>query len=154
YDVLGRPDRSWARNDATLAVTLRGQVSYGDGGVSNQPANVRNQALAANRLGKAARQLDEAGELVFDAYDFKGNLVEKVRRVVDDAHLIAALNNPGGPAHSFLVDWDRPPALSGIYRVSYRYDALNRIAALQCPQDVDGNRKTLVPGYNRAGALE
>ena len=35
-----------------------------------------------------------------------------------------------------------------------RYDALNRPNELTYPQDVDGQRKKVIPHYNRAGALE
>ena len=154
YDVLGRPDRTWARNDGNQAMTLRQRTFYGDAGDPNQPTNARNQARAGNLLGRITRQLDEAGELDFSAYDFKGNVSEKVRRVIADAPLIAALNAPGGPARGFTVDWGQPPALAGNYQTSYTYDALNRITTLQYPQDVNGARNELVPGYNNAGALE
>ena len=154
YDVLGRPDRTWARNNGNQAITLREHTFYGDAGDPNQPANARTQARGGNLLGRIAWQLDEAGELDFTAYDFKGNVSEKARRVIADAPLIAALNAPGGPARGFTVDWDHPPALAASYQTSYSHDALNRIVTLQYPQGVDGARKTLVPGYNTAGALE
>ena len=38
--------------------------------------------------------------------------------------------------------------------MSATYDALNRIKLMRQPQDVEGQRKTLRPHYNRAGALE
>ena len=154
YDVLGRPDRTWARNDGNQAMTLRQHTFYGDGGDANQPAPTRDQARAGNSLSRVTRQLDEAGELSFTAYDFKGNVSEKARRVIADAPLIAALDAPGGPARGFTVDWDQPPALSGNYQTSYAYDALNRLTTLQYPADVSGARKKLVPSYNNAGELE
>src|SRR5262249_36819870 len=43
YDVLGRPDRTWARNDGNQAITLRQHNFYGDDGDPNQPALARNQ---------------------------------------------------------------------------------------------------------------
>jgi RHS repeat-associated protein len=154
YDVLDRPDRVWARNDISQSVTLRRRAFYGDGGDANQPQAARNQARGANALGRLVRQLDECGELSFDAYDFKGNVIGKTRRVIADAPLIAALDAAGGPARQFAVDWDHAPALSGAYETTSSYDALNRTTAVQYPQDVNGDRKTLVPTYNRAGALE
>src|SRR5262249_18482640 len=40
------------------------------------------------------------------------------------------------------------------YRTSMTYDGLNRITSMRYPQDVEGKRKELRPGYNQAGALE
>ena len=85
YDLLGRPDRVWARNDGNQTMTLRERRFYGDGGIRISLPPMRDQARADNLLGRVVRQLDEAGELVFDAYDFKGNVREKVRRVIADA---------------------------------------------------------------------
>ena len=154
FDRLGRADRQWARNDGAQPLTLREWMSYGDGGDPDQAISERNLARARNLLGRLARQLDEAGELTFAAYDFKGNVVEKVRSVVADADLIAALDGPGRPARAFVVDWAHPPMLDGHHETTLTYDALNRIKTLRCPRDVDGVRKVLSPRYNRSGALE
>jgi hypothetical protein len=66
---------------------------------------------------------------------------------------------------AFGVDW-QPPAGTGFaahtanlleaaeYRSSIEYDALGLAKLVCCPQDVDGNRKTIVPRYNATGALE
>jgi RHS repeat-associated protein len=154
YDVLNRPARLWARDATGEALTLREQWEYGDAGVATQPQNDRNAARAANQLGRLIRQGDQAGELRFTAYDFKGNVREKVRSVVTDGPLLAALDAPGGPARRFVLNWDAPPPLEGAYEISSTYDALNRVTAVRCPRDVAGNRATLTPAYNRAGALE
>lgn len=153
YDVLRRADRVWARNAGTDALTLRERVFYGDGGTPNQAAVERTAARAANLLGRRARQLDEAGEVTFSLYDFKGNLREKTRAVIADAPLVAALDAPGGPARGFTVDWESPPALDGAYQTSIDYDALNRVRLMQYPRDVDGTRKTLTPAYSGEGCL-
>src|SRR5262249_21772133 len=65
------------------------------------------------------------------------------------------LNSPasGGAIRAFRVNWDSPPVLEGNYQTSISYDALNRIKTMQYPEDVKGDRKTLTPQYNRAGAL-
>ena len=52
------------------------------------------------------------------------------------------------------MDWNSPPALEGEFQSSIAYDALNRVKFMQYPKDVDGNRKALMPTYNRAGVLE
>jgi hypothetical protein len=54
YDLLGRPDRMWARNDGNQAMTLRERAFYGDGGDANQAPNVRATARTNNQLGKMA----------------------------------------------------------------------------------------------------
>jgi len=153
YDILARQDRTWARNDGTQTMTLRQCAFFGDDGSPNQSANARDRARSHNLVGRLVRQLDEAGELTILAYDFKGNMTGKARRVIDDSALIAALNAPGGPARAFTVDWAAPPMLSSAYETSYAYDGLNRVTTLRCPQDVGGARKMLVPTYNAAGAL-
>jgi len=170
YDRLNRPIRSWARDDANSPVTLRGLATYGDGGDPNQPIAERTANWAANRLGKPVGQYDEAGLLTFDSYDFKGNLLEKVRRVVRDEAILAVFPrrtdpNPSWKISPFRVDWqpigngtlaDRERDLLDTleYRSSMAYDALNRAKRMQYPQDVEGVRRTLLPRYNRAGALE
>jgi RHS repeat-associated protein len=161
YDVLNRPIRLWARDDSNSAVTLRERLEYGDGSDKNQPVNERNDNRAANRLGKLYRHYDEAGVLTFATYDFKGNVLEKARQVISDAAILkvfeqGASRNWQVPA--FRVDWQASNANTLLditeYRTTISYDGLNRIKMLRYPQDVDGQRKELLPQYNRAGALE
>jgi len=159
YDILHRPNRMWARNDSVQSMTLREMLSYGDGGRSDQPAQERVASRANNSLGKPLLHKDEAGELSVGAYDFKGNLVSKTRKVIADGPIIATFNASGGPARSYTVDWDTPPSLEGAYVTSMTYDALNRIKTMQYPEDVGDfqgppSRKVLRPHYNRAGAME
>jgi RHS repeat-associated protein len=160
YDALNRPIRMWTRDDSSSAVTLRERLKYGDGSDKNQPVNERNANRAVNRLGKLHRHFDEAGLLTFASYDFKGNVLEKVRQVISDASILAVFNPP--PANwqvqAFHVDWQASNASTLLdpteYRTTTTYDGLNRIKMLRYPQDVDNLRKELRPHYNRAGALE
>src|SRR5262249_24206447 len=110
--------------------TLREQLIYGDGADSG--LTVR-QAADKNLLGKLYRHHDEAGLLAFDAYDFKGDILEKARQVFDDTG----------------DGLDPTP-----YQTSTAYDALKRIKTMLYPRDVEGARKELRPHYNRAGALD
>lgn len=143
YDEANRPTHLWARDAASEQVSLREQLQYGD--------RLQNQTDARNRnlRGRLYEHRDEAGTVIFERCDFKGNLLEKVRRVIDPAQLASPI---------FRVDWESgagPVLRNADYRVSTTYDALNRTASLQYPQVVDGpSRKKLTPGYNRAGALE
>lgn len=140
FDALRRAIAVWARDAAGEAVTLRERLTWGES-VANTTANLRTRLF---------EHRDEAGILRFETYDFKGNPTEKVRTVIADAPLVAT-NDP------FRVDWTsgrEPPLDADAYRTSFTYDALNRIRMLREPADVAGNRATLTPRYNRAGALE
>ena len=53
FDVLHRPIRLWARDDAGGPVTLRERIEYGDGGDPDQPPADRDAARARNLLGRA-----------------------------------------------------------------------------------------------------
>lgn len=167
YDQRNRPMRLWARDDGTNSVTLRERLEYGDGGSPGQPIAERNANHAANRLGNLYQHHDEAGRLTFELYDFKNNVLEKVRQVIGDPALLAVFTPPptNWQVQAFRVDW-QPPGGTMIehyvsslldaneYRTSLTYDALNRVKAMRYPRDVDGARKELRPHYNTAGAIE
>lgn len=141
YDELKRPKELWARNDSSGAFTLRGRIHYGDEGT---------HALARqhNALGRPVAQYDEAGLLAMPKYDFNGNLLKKSRRTIADQAL----------ANGWQADWSAANAEDAlettVYQTTSRYDGLNRPTEVIYPQDVDGQRKQLIPRYNRAGALE
>jgi RHS repeat-associated protein len=164
YDVLHRPIRLWARDDANGLVTLRERLTYGD---SPDAALTPAQAAAANLLGKPFQHYDEAGLHTFVAYDFKGNGVEKVRQVIADTAILRVFDPPppNWQVPAFRVDWQPPtgttfePYAHSLldpteYRTSIAYDGLNCIKAMRYPQSVDGQRQELRPLYNRAGVLE
>ncbi|MCE7985211.1 MAG: hypothetical protein DYG89_28905 [Caldilinea sp. CFX5] len=159
YDELNRPTNLWARDGADQPLTLRERLLYGD---SAQSGLTEPTAKAANLYGKLYRHYDEAGLLTFEQYDFKGNMVEKLRQVISDAAILATfppVNDPSADwrIQALRVDWANAAAtlLDPVeYRESFAYDALNRIQQMRYPQDVEGGRKQLVPHYNRAGALE
>jgi RHS repeat-associated protein len=164
FDKLNRPTRFWARDETGQALTLRERLVYGDGADSGLTATL---AKTANLLGKMYRHYDEAGLLTFPAYDFKGNLLEKSRQVINDTVILSVFNPPpvNWQVSAFRVDWE--PA-TGVtlgahaatlldateYGTSISYDALNRVKLMRYPRDVSGTRKELTPHYNRAGALE
>lgn len=161
YDKLHRPTKVWARNSSTAAnLSLRESLSYGDGQIATLNDT---QKLSLNLFGKLYEHKDEAGIITLAApdesgqlaaYDFKGNLLQKRRQVIADSAITAQIDAQAGPNKSFVVDWDNPPALEGDYQTSVAYDALNRVKWMRYPEDVSGNRKKLIPAYNRAGALE
>lgn len=165
YDRLGRPTKRWARDARDEPVTLREVVVHGD----ETPANglSHEEAWKRNLLGKPYRHYDEAGEVVFERYAFKGEVEEKVRRIIGDAPLQSVFADlPGGARPgAYRVDWQ--PRAGGTleqrartildpteYRTSTRHDALGRVKSLTAPLDREGARKEIRPRYNRAGALE
>ncbi|HEX5717866.1 MAG TPA: RHS repeat-associated core domain-containing protein, partial [Thermoanaerobaculia bacterium] len=161
YDAVNRPVRLWARDAADLQVTLRERLVYGD---SLPP----DQARAGNLRGRLHRHYDEAGLLTYEAYDFKANVVEKVRRTIRDAEIRAVLDPTpanGWQVTPYRVNWEPPLGTSldawaqklledAAYRTTAAYDALSRAKTLHYPTDVTGRRRVLRPRYNRAGALE
>ena len=165
YDILDRAIRLWAQDGTGQTLTLRERLVYGDSADSGLTSA---SAVAANLLGKPYRHYDEAGLLEFAQCDFKGNILEKTRRVISDVTILAVFNPPppNWQVQAYRVDWQPPTNVSldtyagtlldqiAVYQTSTTYDALNRIETLVYPQDVTGARKTLTPTYNRAGALE
>ena len=158
YDELNRPTRLWACDGTGQLLTLRERLLYGDNpdlGLSP------TQVAEANLLGRLYQHFDEAGLLTFEAYDFKGNLLEKARRVISDTAILSVFNSPppDWQINAFRVDWNsatetllEPP--SAAYVTSTTHDALNRVKTIHYPRDVDGERKVSRLHFNRAGALE
>ncbi len=152
YDRLNRPTRLWARDGTSQQVTLREKLIYGDDPGLNLPAET-------NLRGKLYQHYDEAGLLTFEAYDFKGNLLQKTRQVIGDEAILSLFNPPppNWEVITLRVDWETAPATlldEAAFTTNITYDALNRVKIMTYPQDVDGTRKVLRPHYNRAGALE
>jgi RHS repeat-associated protein len=146
YDALGRPKRTWARDDVHAPVTLRQVLTYGDELPSTE------MARANNLLSRLHTHADEAGLVTFSAYDFKGNVLEKARTVIADS---AIANQVDAGASMFVVDWDQPPDLEpSAHATTVRYDALDRVSETTLPVDADGERKRLTASYNHAGALQ
>ena len=162
YDTLNRPTHFWGRDAQAAPLGLRQRLIYGD-------KTERETARANNLLGQLFRHYDEAGQITFTGFDFKGNLLGKVRRVIGDevfqqTFTQAALNN--WQVEAFRVNWTSADTLAAlealgntllapqVYVSNMTYDALNRMVRMQYPQDVEGERQELRPEYNRAGALE
>jgi RHS repeat-associated protein len=158
YDFLNRPIRLWARDGKDQNQTLRQKLEYGDGGVRSQLVSERSANKLANSLGRLSKQYDDAGLLTFDSYDFKGNSLEKTRRVISDAAILSVFDPPppNWDVKPYRVNWDAAgdPLETKTYTSTMTYDALNRVKVLTYPEDVEKRRRRLVARYNRAGALE
>jgi RHS repeat-associated protein len=142
YDDLHRPTDIWAKDATGEDVTLRQHMVYGD---AEHP-----DPAYTNHNGQLWKHYDEAGFVEVEAFDFKGNPLEKRRLVINDDELAGQ--------EKYVVDWtdlddeildDEHP-----YVTSLNYDGLNRVRFAQYPKDVEDERKILIPTYNRAGALE
>jgi RHS repeat-associated protein len=160
FDALNRMTALWARDAAGLPMRCRQRIVHGDSAEAGLTAAAAGEA---NLLGRRYKQYDEAGLLTIARYDFKGNRVERTRRVIQDAWIITALS--ATPPAPFSVDWQpsggttlaalEAALLDGrTYRVTETFDALNRPIVIRCPEDVDGHRRELRPSYDRAGLLE
>lgn len=159
YDALGRPTHSWAKDKPEQAPTLRQWLCYGD-----EPTLFAAEgAMGLNLMGKLCHHYDEAGKLALTAYDFKGNLLQKSRRVIKDEAILAVMG--GADMQHFVVDWTitEGGTMENLettwledrsYETDMRYDALNRAVKMTYPEDVEGKRRWVQPAYNRAGALE
>ena len=156
YDLLGRLDRVWARDNGQDAFTLREFLEYGDGGTASQIAADRALAQSANCLGRLLRRFDEAGVVEF-AYDFLGRVVEESRRLLSDEWMEAFAAESALP-----VDWSglagTPSAELAILEpqvlvTSLTYDALDRCIALTSPCDHLGERHEFVFSYDPRGFI-
>jgi RHS repeat-associated protein len=158
FDALNRLARLWAREDATAQLGLRERFEYGDGGTPTQPPAQRSAGRAANRLGRLSRSYDQAGLVELGRYDFKGNLLDKVRQAIDDSELLSVFGPPAPPGWkvpAFGPDWRgaAAPALDPRrLELSFAYDALNRVTAIRYPSSTPA-RKTLTPSWDAAGQL-
>lgn len=164
YDVLHRATLLWARDDSSSPLLLRQRLHYGDQGTAAE----RRAARATNLLGKLVTQHDGAGVVRHHGFDFKGNLVEKSRRIIADDHLLNVFNEaPLRDWHikPYATDWGIPPGQSlaeretallesTVHETSARFDAIGRARLVRMPRDVDGRRRAIRPTYNRAGRLE
>jgi RHS repeat-associated protein len=116
FDVLHRPIRLWARDDASGSVTLRVRYEYGDGGGVDQPPGERVAARSLNLLGQLTRHHDEAGLVTVVAMDFKGNIVDKSRRVIADGPILAVFAQAPTrrwQVKPFQVDWQPLAPIGG-----------------------------------------
>lgn len=164
FDALNRPVRMWARDGTGQPMSLRQMLIYAE---STESGLTAAAARRENKRGKLLLHYDEAGLVSFKEYDFKGNLREKSRQVISDAVIRSRLNfqPPDYRIQAFQIDWEPPNGLdladhaasllaTQEYTTTSHFDALNRIRELHYPEDVEGERKTLRPIYNRAGALQ
>lgn len=165
YDKSNRPLKQWSRDGEGQSVGLRELLIYGD---SPGTGLTVAQAGDVNLLGKLYQHFDEAGLITVESYDFMGNPLEKLRRIIRDDQILNLFDGAAAAnwqVQPYRVDWQPAPGTdladraatlleTVAYRTSTRFDALGRLKRLLYPQAVDGTRRELRPEYDRAGNLE
>ncbi|MEJ2659732.1 MAG: SpvB/TcaC N-terminal domain-containing protein, partial [Desulfobacteraceae bacterium] len=138
YDELRRPTSmhvSGGDGDAPLDNSYE-RIKYGDW-KDMTPAE-RAQSEQENRIGKPFEHYDTAGKVLFERYDFNGNLTQSTCWVVPVYE--NGVNWSGGNHDDFL---ENEP-----FTTETKYDALNRVIEARTP---DGS--ITVPTYNEANLL-
>jgi RHS repeat-associated protein len=131
YDALRRPTGLFVSTGGGGEILAERNV-YGEGQPNDQALNLR---------GRVAQRYDNAGVVVNQRSDFKGNLLSSSRRLRQ--------------GYKDQADWSQTPALEAeSFASSTRYDALNRPTQLVAPSSSGGSRFNVVqPGYNEANLL-
>lgn len=126
------------------------------------------EAVAYNLHGMLYLHLDQAGAVINEAYDFKGNLLrvsrrltngEQYREVVDwravDANYLALPPDAAAKINLKALAAELTTRLErDIYSTSTGYDALNRPVAITTPHAPGLKPSIIRPGYNEANLLE
>lgn len=156
-DALGKPLRSWdSRGHASRSaydLLRRLTHSFVVGADPARPGaelliervvhgEQHPDAVACNLRGRPCRYFDQAGVIVHDAHDFKGNLVRSSRhtareyRSAFDWSAVDAVALPGDSAAAFSPDsLDAAMAshIEGTYTTATTFDALDRPRTLTTP---------------------
>jgi RHS repeat-associated protein len=126
YDPLRRPAASFLREGAGPELSI-GRTVYGESQVHPEAKNLR---------GKVVRLFDQAGLVMTDDYDFKGNPLSSRRQFARD--------------YKTTLDWSANPALEQeTFASASTYDALNRPVTVTTP-DCSVYR----PTFNKANLIE
>ncbi len=144
YDVNKREVNVWAKDDGIQSLTLRQHSIYGDNSIVSNSVNL-------NLWDKVYQHYDESGLSQVVKCDFKGNPLEKFKKVISDSVLLATGTN------AYTIDWTGLNITildSYIYTTKVDYDALNRGIKISLPAAVNGLNSIVEPIFNRAGALD
>ena len=136
YDALNRPTHAHVKHD-TDDELLRERTVYGE--------SLGQSAAAQNHRGQVYALYDTAGELLADAYDFKGNLLQQTRRFASDYTTVvdwidlAAETDPQD-----VADAADPLLDAETFETSWTYDALSRVVTQTTP-DASVTEQTYSP---------
>ncbi len=153
YGVLRRPLRSFVAGVSPGTELVTDRIVYGE---QHPEAELRNLR------GAVYLHLDQAGAVIAEANDFKGNplrasrqIVKEYKQAIDWSTVDAAL-----PAVTALLDLMAleaalvPQLEAGAFTSSTTYDALNRPVLLTTPHTTSMRPSVIRPGYNEANLLE
>jgi RHS repeat-associated protein len=133
YDSIRRPTDSFLHEGAGPEL-LVGRSMYGES---------RSNPEADNLRGKVVELFDQAGVVISDEYDFKGNLLQSRRRLAQE--------------YKTTLEWSAAVPLEGeTYKSRTRYDAFNRATQLiAAHSDQAGATVNVIePFYNDANLLD
>jgi RHS repeat-associated protein len=126
YDALRRPTALFFSTDGVPEQLIE-RTDYGE----SHP-----DAATRNLRGKTNRQFDNAGIVITDRYDFKGNLLSSSRQMLAN--------------YRDNVDWNASPALEEeVFSSETSYDALNRPVTFTAP-----DQSVIKPVFNESNLLE
>ncbi len=124
--------------------------------IQTSAASERAAMRAKNLLGQLHRHHDEAGLTTVAAVDFKGNVLDKSRRVIADAPILAVFDQ--APANAwrvtpFQVDWEPRPQQTLADRESelLENDGLPDHVERRCPQSHQATAVAAGRGRKAAG---
>src|SRR5690606_4264243 len=140
YDTFNRPVNGWSQNNADDDLRLTRYGIYGEAATNAKDSNL---------LAQLWQHDDESGKKEIVGYNFKGNLLSKKQKVISSTELKSALDN----YQTYFVDWTGLPNILGTqeFETSSEFDALNRPTKITLPENVNADRKEIIPTYNRAG---
>lgn len=146
-DGDGKPRRTWARDDAGEAVTLRQRVVYGEDIDLD-----RATAKSRNLLGRAARTYDEGGKTTIERYDFTGSPVGKRQRLLADDVVAGGPVDWGTDDAETLADREAAVLSDRAYETELTYDAQGRLQRRRYPEAVTGETMELQMTYTTTGS--
>lgn len=153
FDNGSRPVLTWARDTEREDVTLREKLVYGDAVGGGATRYLK---------GRLCVHYDEAGRLIVESYDFKGNPVDRVRNVIKSAQILGVFTSL--PVKTYRVQWEPPSGTdfsthesnlleTTDYRTTLTYDALSRAVSVMLPKSVDRARHVISSHYNEGGLV-
>jgi RHS repeat-associated protein len=157
YDPLRRPLRAFVTGADPASPgqeLLTERLVYGEQHPEAEPRNLR---------GKSCLHLDQAGAVVSESYDFKGNSLRASRRIATEYKNainwstvdLAVPDEATAQLDPAVLEAALAPGLEAdIYTSRTTYDAINRPVTLTPPHTPAMQPNLIRPGYNEANLLE
>jgi len=141
YDALNRPTQAYVKHDVDDEL-LRERTVYGE--------SLGINASTDNHRGQVYGLYDTAGELLFDAYDFKGNLLQQTRRFASDYKTVVDWIDLAPETVPATIATVADPLLDSETFVSaWTFDGMSRVATMTTPDDSETAQT-----YSRRGLVE